>query len=144
MTLLMSNVLVSLSSESVLDDPRKDPSLFPGHMEPLGAKQPRTEIETTTQFPSPTEFFQNYIDKGRPLLIKGAAKHSPAFTKWTDEYLSNVDGSEEAKIMAEPNLKEIRDSEPMHMYFKEFREPYQKEKIYMVDPLPQHLRKDVQ
>ena len=33
-----------------LDD---DPSLFPGHMEPLGAKQPKTDIEILTEYPSP-------------------------------------------------------------------------------------------
>ena len=30
-----------------------DPSLFPGHLEPLGAKQPKKDIEILTEYPSP-------------------------------------------------------------------------------------------
>ena len=51
-TILLSGIIVTSSSQAEvsLND---DPSLFPGHMEPLGAKQPRVEIEVLSGYPSP-------------------------------------------------------------------------------------------
>lgn len=47
--LFISHHLAELLEVS-LDD---DPSLFPGHLEPLGAKQNKEQIETLTEYPSP-------------------------------------------------------------------------------------------
>jgi hypothetical protein len=39
----------------------------------------------------PKEFRDVYAKGwGKPLLLKGYSKHSPAFSKWTDEYLENT------------------------------------------------------
>ena len=44
------NTDMDASHKTTLDD---DPSHFPGHMEPLGAKQPKSDIEILTEYPSP-------------------------------------------------------------------------------------------
>jgi len=51
---LVHNTDVRSTQNASLDD---DPSLFPGHMEPLGAKQPKADIETLTEYPSPQGTF---------------------------------------------------------------------------------------
>ena len=51
LTMLQVNLASEQQVDITLND---DPSLFPGHMEPLGSKQPRTEIKELTQYPSPT------------------------------------------------------------------------------------------
>lgn len=42
---------------------------------------------------SPSDFKKNYLDKRRPLIIKGLTKTWPAREKWTAEYLKQVVGS---------------------------------------------------
>lgn len=41
---------------------------------------------------SPADFKKNYLDKRRPLIIKGLTKSWPAREKWTAEYLKQVVG----------------------------------------------------
>src|SRR6201985_1999068 len=42
---------------------------------------------------SPSDFKKNYLDKRRPLIIKGLTKSWPAREKWTPEYLKGMVGS---------------------------------------------------
>lgn len=44
---------------------------------------PVTEIQG---FLTPTEFFNDYVLPGRPVVFKGAAKQFPAYQKWDDDY----------------------------------------------------------
>ena len=62
-----------------------------GHLEPFGqqAKEPVLGIDEVKGFLTPKIFFEKYVLKNRPLLMRGAAKASPAWSKWTDEYLKN-------------------------------------------------------
>lgn len=43
---------------------------------------------------SPADFKKNYLDKRRPLVIKGLTKDWPAREKWTTEYLKEVVGQQ--------------------------------------------------
>ena len=43
---------------------------------------------------SPSDFKKNYLDKRRPLVIKGLTKSWPAREKWTPEYLKQVVGKQ--------------------------------------------------
>ena len=59
-----------------------------GHLEPLGAQIPPVgEVFTTDEIPSPKDFFEQYVQPGKPVLFKGAATKMPAYNLWTDEYL---------------------------------------------------------
>jgi hypothetical protein len=46
----------------------------------------------TVEFISPSDFKRNYLDKRKPLIIKGLTKSWPAREKWTAEYLKSVVG----------------------------------------------------
>lgn len=60
----------------------------PGHLQPLGSHQPPSgSIESSEVVPGPREFFEENVRPGKPLLLRGAAKSMPAFSKWTDGYL---------------------------------------------------------
>ena len=64
---------------------------LPGHMQPLGSHQPMEgEIERLSHIPDPVTFYQEYVDKNRPVVLEGAVRDIPPLTKWTDEYLKYV------------------------------------------------------
>ncbi|WP_461451229.1 cupin-like domain-containing protein [Mucilaginibacter sp.] len=46
----------------------------------------------TVESISPSDFKKNYLDKRKPLIIKGLTKSWPAREKWTAEYLKEVVG----------------------------------------------------
>lgn len=118
-----------------------DPSLFPGHLEPLGARHNKSSVKTLFAFPAPREFFQNFASASFPLLIKGGAKLSPAFTKWTDDYFSSVAGSESFSIDVENGKKENRTKGDLQrMSFKQFVESYRDQDVYMVNGVPDFIQ----
>ena len=59
-----------------------------GHLQPLGAQVPPVgEVFAVDEIPSAEEFFTQYVQPGKPLLLKGAATKIPAYNLWTDEYI---------------------------------------------------------
>ena len=60
-----------------------------GHMKPLGShRQPETTlVDDLQEMPTPREFWTTYVRPSRAVVLRGAAKHSRAFTEWTDGYL---------------------------------------------------------
>lgn len=50
------------------------------------------KIEETSVLPSTTEFYHNYVNKGKPLVLRGYAKRWPAYEKWTWENLAKMSG----------------------------------------------------
>eukprot|EP00111_Clytia_hemisphaerica_P020731 TCONS_00061125-protein len=123
-----------------LDD---DPSLWPGHLKPFGSEQKSANVETIDHWPSPQDFFEDYNDNSRPVLFKGLAKKSPAFTLWDDEYLKNHPGADKSLVFVEKQKKENRTLGGTEISLKQFIETYQKEEIYMVNGCPKIIRKDV-
>ena len=118
-----------------------DPSLFPGHLEPLGARHNKTSVKTLFAFPEPREFFENFASSSFPVLIKGGAKLSPAFTKWTDDYFISVPGSNNFSIDAENGKKENRTKGDMQrMSFRKFVESYRDQDVYMVNGVPNFIQ----
>ncbi len=47
---------------------------------------------------SPADFKKNYLDRRRPLVIKGLTKTWPAREKWTTEYLKEIGGQLEVPL----------------------------------------------
>ena len=47
---LILTIVLKCNGEVSLSD---DPSLFPGHLEPIGSKRPMWPIETVDEYPSP-------------------------------------------------------------------------------------------
>ena len=72
---------------------------FPkGHLEPLGSHCPPGNIEERHDVPTPLEFWNDYVKVSRPVVFRGAAKHSAAFRLWTDEYLKASYGNLEVRL----------------------------------------------
>lgn len=118
---------------TILADDLSDPSTWPGHMEPLGFKQKKTSLETIDHWPSPEEFFSKYVSQIKPVFIKGGAKLSPAFNKWTDEYFMSKPESKEENIFAEQGKKENRTNPGEDISFYDFVRTYKEKDIYMVN-----------
>ncbi|XP_031564516.1 uncharacterized protein LOC116299931 [Actinia tenebrosa] len=71
-----------------------------GHLQPLGSHRPAETdlVDETNEWPSPEEFWNRYVKPSRPLILRGAAKYSRAFTEWTDEFLSTKYGDLEVRL----------------------------------------------
>lgn len=119
----------------------EDPSFYPGHLEPLGARHNKSSVKTLFTFPKPQQFFQNFVSASFPLLIKGGAKLSPAFTQWTDEYFVSVPESDNFLIDVENGKKEKRTKGHLQrMSFKQFVGSYGDQDIYMVNGVPKFIQ----
>lgn len=126
-----------IHAEVTLQD---DPSLWPGHLEPLAAKSKKTSVETLDTFPTPEVFFKEYVSKIRPVAIRGGAKLSKAFSLWSDDYFKGLPGAEKLVITAESGKKENRTNPAKEITFKQFVETYKTEDIYMVNGVPEFLQ----
>ena len=118
-----------------------DPSFYPGHLEPLGARHNKSCVKTLFTFPEPQQFFQNFVSASFPLLIKGGAKLSPAFTQWTDQYFVSFPESENFLIDVENGKKENRTKgDVQRMSFKQFVGSYRDQDVYMVNGVPKFIQ----
>ena len=133
---LVNIPLVALSTDS-------QPSTTyhcPGHLEPLGARNVKQSLEVIDDFLTPREFFEKYVSSSKPVLIRGGAKLSPAFSLWSDEYFLSFDESKNFKIVAEQRKKEIRTHPALDISFAEFVKTYEKSDIYLVNGVPPFLQ----
>ena len=137
-SLFISFILSLSKSESTAGN---DPSLFPGHLEPLGVKHKKSLIKTLFSFPDPSDFFLNFASASQPVLIKTGAKLSPAFDKWTDEYFLSLPEAESFTIEVENGKKENRtNGDVKRLSFKEFVEIYRNNDVYMVNGVPTFIQ----
>ncbi|XP_071510476.1 uncharacterized protein [Diadema antillarum] len=58
------------------------------------------EIGRDAEFPSPTEFYERFIRQYRPVVLRGTAKHSPAYQLWTEDYLRQEYGEVTVRLQA--------------------------------------------
>lgn len=118
-------------------------SEFPGHGKPFGSMGPFVNMDETNDINSKA-FFENYVNKRKPLLLKGAVKEFPPIKLWTDEYLSNAaTDHDDYKLVVETVKKESRNQDIIGLSLKEFIQKYKDKEIYMVNPVPPFIRKDV-
>lgn len=62
--------------------------LHPGHHLPLGSHVAPITVKRLTYLPSPTEFYQNFVEKRLPVVMEGAMTASKVFNNWqSDDYL---------------------------------------------------------
>lgn len=117
-----------------------DPSKWKGHLQPLGAAAEKKPVESMNGFPSPEDFFDDYLGTHTPLLMRGAAKTSPAFNLWSDDYFLSFKEAEELEVSAEQRKKENRTKSPESMTFKTFVRTYREKDIYLVNSVPKFLQ----
>ncbi|KAI8480976.1 hypothetical protein Bbelb_390800 [Branchiostoma belcheri] len=112
-----------------------------GHMKRFGAHRPPDFIvEELPYMIAPEDFHALYVSKHKPVVIKGAAKYWPAYTKWTDEYLLqkwgdvtfNMETKDDDKVNLPPSKK-----------LKDFLKVYQERDLYLVDEVHPEMREDV-
>ncbi len=69
-----------------------------GHLQPLGSHREPDTIEERYDIPSPLEFWSNYVKISKPVVFRGAAKHSKAYRLWNDKYLKEMYGDLEVRL----------------------------------------------
>ena len=114
----------------------EDLTTLPGHMKPFGEGRSSAPIDEIEMFPNPTYFFDNYVKALKPLKMKGAAKYSKAFKKWTDDYFLSIDEAAQSTVSVETKKKEKRQQKVEAMSFRDFVQLYNKTEYYMVDSVP--------
>ncbi|XP_038078383.1 bifunctional peptidase and arginyl-hydroxylase JMJD5-like [Patiria miniata] len=114
-----------------------------GHLKPLGwHRVAEPGVDTVDVVPEPGVFFEDYVRKGRPLLMKGAARNMKTFRLWNDEYLRTQFGDLEVEV--EEGKKENRSRGLWTMRLDEFVEEYQQGDIYMVASVPTEMADEVE
>ena len=142
---------------------------FPkGHQERLGSHQPpEGNIEELLAMPTASVFYDNYVAKSKPVILKGAAKESDAFKLWTDNYLrcvifvaqnlnhigylfswlffiNNREHFGDVEVNVDYGKKENRERPADVMTMREFLQIYNKTNRYLVDSLPDALQSEFQ
>eukprot|EP00058_Branchiostoma_floridae_P008007 XP_002593495.1 hypothetical protein BRAFLDRAFT_70717 [Branchiostoma floridae] len=76
-----------------------DSAIPVGHLQPLGGhRPPDVPIDELHTIPHPREFWDKYVKHEKAVILRGAAKNSPSFTLWTDEYLKDKYGKLEVRL----------------------------------------------
>ncbi|CAH1271451.1 KDM8 [Branchiostoma lanceolatum] len=113
-----------------------------GHLQPLGAHQPPVgQVESLDYMPTPEDFYHNYILPGKPVIFSGAAKHNPAFQKWSDAYIMEKYGDVEVQV--DFRKKENRDRPGDTFKMEKFLLNYNASDIYMVTTVPEPMMEEV-
>ncbi|XP_019619076.1 PREDICTED: lysine-specific demethylase 8-like [Branchiostoma belcheri] len=113
-----------------------------GHLQPLGAHQPPVgQVESLDYVPTPEDFYHNYIQPGKPVIFRGAAKHHPAFQKWSDLYIMEKYGDVEVEV--DFRKKENRDRPGETMMMEKFLLNYNASDFYMVTTVPEPMMEEV-
>jgi hypothetical protein len=118
-------------------------SNHPGDGKRFGSSGPFLNIDETTTI-STKDFFQNFVVKKKPLLIRNGFSQTNAYKYWTDEYLTKLARDyNDVKLVVETVKKESRDQDIIHMPLLEFIKTYKSRDIYLVNDVPFYLRQDV-
>lgn len=114
-----------------------------GHLQPLGLHRPpiKNGVKILNYLPDPTEFWNEYIVKGKPVIFRNIAKSLNIFNLWTDYYLRLHYGHIEVTV--EMQKKENRHSDVNLMLFSEFLKRYQTEELYMITVLHSECLDDI-
>ncbi|XP_033108665.1 bifunctional peptidase and arginyl-hydroxylase JMJD5-like [Anneissia japonica] len=114
----------------------------PGHLKPLGSHRPPEPdgIDTVNAIPYPREFYEEYVNKGKPLLMRGAASFMPAFQLWNDEFLKEKYGH--LTVEVEEGKKENRSLGLWEMTLREYIDQYNNKDIYLVESIKPAMRED--
>ena len=116
---------------------------FPGDGKAFGESGPFLELDQTSDINTKT-FFEDYVKTKKPLFIKNGSKMFPAVKLWTDEYLSQqAKDFDHLKMVVETTKKESREQEILSLSLNEFLKEYKSKDIYLVNDVPEYLKRDV-
>ncbi|PIK59176.1 hypothetical protein BSL78_03922 [Apostichopus japonicus] len=125
----------------------EDDGIPTGHMEPFGGhRQADVLIEETEVIPDPWTFWEKYVKPETPLILRGAARKSPALDLWTEEYLDKHYGSLEVRLEGKleatsriPVGSEGLGRDTLGSFLKH----YHRTDSYIVSQLPEPMYRDV-
>ncbi|CAH1244729.1 KDM8 [Branchiostoma lanceolatum] len=125
-----------------------DSALPVGHLQPLGGhRPPDVPIDELHTIPHPREFWDKYVKHEKAVILRGAAKNSPAFTLWTEEYLRDNYGKLEVRLEGK---REKNGPSPIGAKgiigrdtIGHFIETYQNKDAYLVSQLPTDMYHEV-
>lgn len=126
---------LSLLECSEVDQKEKE-----GHLDPIFSYGERHEVEVFGGFPTPKQFFQDFVSPSKPVLFRGAAKLFPAYKLWNDEYFLSYPESREYTVTVETKKKENRSQPANDVPFSTYLKHYRNKDIYMVNSVPDFLR----
>ncbi|XP_019615833.1 PREDICTED: uncharacterized protein LOC109463450 [Branchiostoma belcheri] len=91
--------LVAISSSQVGQE--KCQAVPKGHLEIFGSHADATEtIDEMFTVPQPQEFFDKFVKPNKPVLLRGAARPSRAYSLWTPEFLIREYGNLTVRLEA--------------------------------------------
>ena len=115
----------------------------PGNGKPFGSSGPFLYLDETTDL-STRAFFDNYVRNKKPIVLRNGSSMFPSFKLWNDKYLhSEAEGFDEFKMVVETSKKESRAQKILQLSMREFLKDYKSKEMYLVNEVPDYLRKDV-
>lgn len=90
-------------------------------------------MEETHEFPAPADFFANFVQRSRPLLVRGGARHMPLHQQ-SDAELAAAFGAE--TLTFEVGKREDRNSPGGNIRMDDFLRTYRQRDRYAVSDLP--------
>lgn len=104
----------------------------------------RGEIDELDYFPNGKDFYENFVRKRKPLVIRGAAKQWPAFDNWKNEtYMRSNYGD----VLFEVDFTKKYERKPpikKTITLNEFFDIYETQEVYLDSAFPQsNLTKDI-
>lgn len=102
------------------------------------------QIDELDYFPNGKDFYDNYVRKRRPLIIRGAGKQWPAFEYWKNEtYMRSKYGD----VLFEVDFTKRYEQKPpikKTVTLNEFFDIYKTQEVYLDSAFPQsNLTKDI-
>ena len=109
------------------------------HLKPFGSHRPPDEpVDVLEYMIAPEDFYQHYVAKQKPVVIKRAASSWSASKLWTDEWLSKNMGHIELNM-------ETKDDDkfnlPPRRTLGDFVRDYKSSNLYLVSELPPPMHK---
>lgn len=118
-----------------------------GHMKPFGQQHaPEVETDVLDTVPQPQEFWENYVRPGKPVLFRGAAKHSRAYRLWTEDFLISTYGNLTLRLEAraeDNNRIPIGTKGLGRDSVEHFVKHYRTMDAYVISQIPRPMEKDV-
>lgn len=119
-----------------------------GHMKPFGwHRDPDIVTDELQTVPHPTQFWEKYVSRNRPVVFRGAAKHSRAYKLWTEEYLvteyGNLTLRVESRAESNDRVPAGEDGILGRDSVRHFLQNYQNVDVYVISQIPQPMERDV-
>ena len=114
----------------------QDLTLHPGHLKRYASHGEMKMIDEISEFPTPSDFFLDYVSKSYAVVMRGVVKDTKPFKDWTDEYILNM------SIPADDRIKIQGDKGPLHLikrHLHEFIRTYNKTNEYLESEVPTYL-----